>query len=98
LAVLEEVGIAHRANHTPSQLSGGQQQRAAIARALASEADIILADEPTGNLDPATGLEIMNLLGELKRRGTTIVMVSHALRDGEFSDRIIRLDGGRLAD
>jgi len=97
LAVLEEVGIAHRANHTPSQLSGGQQQRAAIARALASEADIILADEPTGNLDPDTGLEIMNLLGELKRRGTTIVMVSHALRDGEFSDRIIRLDGGRLA-
>lgn len=94
--VLEQMQIAHRKKHFPSQLSGGQQQRVAVARAVVSNPKLILADEPTGNLDSANGEEVMNLLGDLNRKGTTIIMVTHSQRDAEFSHRIIRLFDGQI--
>ncbi|HEV2148778.1 MAG TPA: ABC transporter ATP-binding protein [Longimicrobiaceae bacterium] len=93
---LERVGIEHRRNHHPQQLSGGQQQRVAIARAVVSSPKLILADEPTGNLDSAHGEEIMQLLTELNEGGTTIVMVTHSARDAEFSHRTINLFDGQV--
>ena len=95
-AVLERMKIAHRAKHFPQQLSGGQQQRVAIGRAVVANPKLILADEPTGNLDSKNGLEVMNLLTELNREGTTIVMVTHSLHDSEFAHRVINLFDGQI--
>ena len=85
-----------RAKHYPQQLSGGQQQRVAIARAVVSNPKIILADEPTGNLDSKNGLEVMELLTELNKEGTTIVMVTHSQRDAGFASRVINLFDGQI--
>lgn len=94
--MLDRMNIGHRKNHKPQQLSGGQQQRVAIARAVAANPKLLLADEPTGNLDSKTGLEVMNLLSELNNEGTTIIMVTHSERDAEFAHRIIRLFDGEI--
>lgn len=93
---LERMGIMHRRSHYPQQLSGGQQQRVAIARAIVTKPKIILADEPTGNLDSANGTEVMNLLQELNESGTTIVMVTHSPVDAKYADRIINLFDGKI--
>ena len=95
---LKRMAIEHRAKHFPSQLSGGQQQRVAIARAVVMQPKILLADEPTGNLDSKNGLEVMGLLRELHREGTTIVMVTHSARDAAYSDRIVNLFDGCVVD
>ncbi len=95
-SVLERMRIGHRANHYPQQLSGGQQQRVAIARAVVTNPKLILADEPTGNLDSKNGLEVMNLLTELNREGTTIIMVTHSQHDSEFAHRIVNLFDGKI--
>ncbi len=94
--VLERMKIGHRKKHFPQQLSGGQQQRVAIARAVVANPKLILADEPTGNLDSKNGLEVMNLLTELNQEGTTIVMVTHSLRDSEYAHRVINLFDGMV--
>lgn len=96
--VLDRMAISHRAKHFPQQLSGGQQQRAAIARAVVSRPQLILADEPTGNLDSQNGREVMNLLTELNREGTTIVMVTHSQHDAAYTHRIINLFDGKVVD
>lgn len=93
---LDRMKIAHRAKHFPQQLSGGQQQRAAIARAVITKPKLILADEPTGNLDSANGEEVMNLLTQLNENGTTIVMVTHSPSDADRSNRIIQLFDGHI--
>lgn len=95
-AGLERMGIMHRKSHFPQQLSGGQQQRVAIARAIVTNPKVILADEPTGNLDSANGIEVMNLLKELNQSGTTIVMVTHSPEDAKYADRIINLLDGKI--
>ena len=95
---LERVGMSHRIKHYPSQLSGGQQQRVAVARALAGKPSILLADEPTGNLDSANGDSVMNLLGELHKEGATICMVTHDLRYAARADRTITLFDGRVVE
>lgn len=94
--VLEKVQIMHRRNHFPQQLSGGQQQRVAVARAVVNNPKLILADEPTGNLDSNNGNEVMQLLTELNEQGTTIVMVTHSEHDARYSDRIIRMLDGQV--
>lgn len=94
--VLEQMQIIHRKKHFPLQLSGGQQQRVAVARAVVSKPHLILADEPTGNLDSANGEEVMNLLEGLNKNGTTIIMVTHSQRDAEYAGRIIRLFDGQI--
>ncbi|NEM97050.1 ABC transporter ATP-binding protein [Pontibacter burrus] len=93
---MERMGIAHRRNHFPQQLSGGQQQRAAIARATVSSPSLILADEPTGNLDSVHGREVMALLTELNEAGTTVVMVTHSPSDAEYAHRIVNLFDGQI--
>jgi len=93
---LEKLKIGHRKKHFPQQLSGGQQQRVAIARAVVPNPKLILADEPTGNLDSKNGIEVMNLLRELNEEGTTIVMVTHSKRDAEFAHRVINLFDGQV--
>ena len=95
-AILKRMNISHRRGHFPQQLSGGQQQRVAIARALVSNPKIILADEPTGNLDSKNGTEVMQLLSELNREGTTVVMVTHSRRDASYAHRIINLFDGTI--
>ncbi|HVF58065.1 MAG TPA: ABC transporter ATP-binding protein [Pyrinomonadaceae bacterium] len=95
---LEKVGMAHRAKHLPSQLSGGQQQRVAVARAVAGEPSILLADEPTGNLDSVNGEAVMTLLQDLHRGGATICMVTHDQRYARHADRIIHLFDGRVVE
>ncbi len=95
-SVLERMKIGHRKNHFPQQLSGGQQQRVAIARAVVANPKLILADEPTGNLDSKNGLEVMKLLTELNKEGTTIVMVTHSDRDAGFAHRVINLFDGKI--
>jgi putative ABC transport system ATP-binding protein len=95
---LEKVGMSHRMKHYPAQLSGGQQQRVAVARALAGEPLILLADEPTGNLDSANGEAVMDLLRDLHRQGATICMVTHDPRYTQFADRIVHLFDGRIVD
>lgn len=97
-AVMERMAISHRRNHFPNQLSGGQQQRVAIARAVIPNPKIILADEPTGNLDSANGKEVMELLSELHREGATIIMVTHSQHDAAYADRIIKLYDGRIVN
>jgi ABC-type antimicrobial peptide transport system, ATPase component len=94
--VLEKVQIMHRRNHFPQQLSGGQQQRVAVARAVVNRPKLILADEPTGNLDSNNGNEVMQLLTELNEAGTTIVMVTHSEHDARYADRIIRMLDGQV--
>jgi putative ABC transport system ATP-binding protein len=94
--VMERMKITHRAKHFPRQLSGGQQQRVAIARAVVPNPKLIFADEPTGNLDSRNGLEVINLLDELNRDGTTIVMVTHSQHDAGYAKRIVNLFDGRL--
>lgn len=97
--VTRRMSISHRLRHYPRQLSGGQQQRVAIARAMVTEPALILADEPTGNLDSANGEEVMKLLTELNRQGTTIVMVTHSKRDAAYAHRVVHLfDGSIVAD
>lgn len=98
-AILQRVGIDHRADHLPQQLSGGQQQRVAVARALVINPQLILADEPTGNLDSKNGQEVMQMLRDLNRAGTTVIMVTHSEREGAYADRLVRmLDGQILLD
>ena len=97
-AILRRMNIGHRAKHFPQQLSGGQQQRVAIARAVVSNPKLILADEPTGNLDSKNGLEVIQLLSELNKEGTTIVMVTHSQHDAGFADRVINLFDGHIVD
>ena len=94
--VLEKVNLLYRANHYPQQLSGGQQQRVAIARAVVTDCKLLLADEPTGNLDSVYGVEVMELLSELNRQGTTIIIVTHSQRDATYAHRIIRLLDGQI--
>jgi putative ABC transport system ATP-binding protein len=94
--VLERMNILHRKNHHPQQLSGGQQQRVAIARAVVSNPQLILADEPTGNLDSENGNEVMNLLSELNKAGSTIIMVTHSTDDAEKASRILNLFDGKI--
>ena len=94
--ILKRIGIAHRSGHFPQQLSGGQQQRAAVARALVTNPDLILADEPTGNLDSSNGSEVMELLCELNDAGTTIIMVTHSAHDASYCSRIINLLDGKV--
>jgi len=95
---LRRVNISHRSTHYPSQLSGGQQQRVAIARAVVSNPELILADEPTGNIDTKNGKEVMELLSELNEAGTTIVMVTHNQRDASYAHRIINMLDGFLVE
>ena len=93
---MERMAITHREKHFPQQLSGGQQQRVAIARAVVANPKLTLADEPTGNLDSRNGAEVMNLLTELNREGTTIVMVTHSQHDAGFANRVINLFDGKV--
>jgi putative ABC transport system ATP-binding protein len=95
---LRRMNISHRAKHFPNQLSGGQQQRVAIARAVIANPKLILADEPTGNLDSKNGKDVMDLLSELNREGTTIVMVTHSQHDATFAHRVINLFDGQIID
>jgi len=94
--LIDKIGISHRASHFPQQLSGGQQQRVAVARALITKPPLILADEPTGNLDSSHGNEVMELLCELNEAGTTIVMVTHSSHDASYSARVINLLDGQI--
>ncbi len=98
LDILRKVKLSHRAKHYPHQLSGGQQQRVAIARAVVGKPSIILADEPTGNLDSKNGMEVMQLLSELNGEGTTIVMVTHSKHDATYANRIINLFDGQVVE
>jgi putative ABC transport system ATP-binding protein len=94
--LIEQLQISHRKNLFPVQLSGGQQQRVAVARAIVANPSLLLADEPTGNLDSMHGEEVMNLLNDLNKNGTTIVMVTHSQRDATFSRRIVHLFDGQI--
>ena len=94
--IMQRMAISHRAKHFPNQLSGGQQQRVAIARAVVSGPKLILADEPTGNLDSKNGLEVMQLLTQLNEEGTTVVMVTHSQRDANYAHRIVDMLDGRF--
>lgn len=94
--IIKRIGISHRAKHFPQQLSGGQQQRVAVARALVTKPALILADEPTGNLDSSHGNEVMELLCELNEEGTTVIMVTHSSHDASYSNRIINLLDGEI--
>ena len=98
LDILRKVKLSHRMKHYPHQLSGGQQQRVAIARAVVGRPNIILADEPTGNLDSKNGQEVMQLLSELNQEGTTVVMVTHSQHDATYAGRIINLFDGQVVD
>ncbi len=98
LEILRKVSLSHRANHYPQQISGGQQQRVAIARAVVGKPKLILADEPTGNLDSKNGLEVMELLTKLNQEGTTIIMVTHSQHDATYANRIINLYDGQVVE
>src|SRR5574344_2215568 len=94
--IMKRMNISHRAKHFPQQLSGGQQQRVAIARAVVAGPKLILADEPTGNLDSKNGKEVMDLLSELNKEGTTVIMVTHSMRDSGYAQRVLNLFDGQL--
>ena len=96
MAVLDKLDMGHRMKHFPQQLSGGQQQRVAVARAIVNQPDLILADEPTGNLDSEHGAEVMDILAQLNKEGTTIVMVTHAPECSQYADRVVRMLDGRV--
>ena len=96
--ILRKLKMSHRCHHYPQQLSGGQQQRVAIARAVVTQPSLLLADEPTGNLDSRNGLEVMELLEQLNREGVTIVMVTHSKHDATFAQRIVNLFDGQVVD
>lgn len=96
--ILRKVNLSHRAKHYPQQLSGGQQQRVAIARAVVGHPELILADEPTGNLDSKNGMEVMQLLSQLNAEGTTIVMVTHSQHDATFANRVVNLFDGQIVE
>ena len=96
LEILRKVKLSHRSKHYPHQLSGGQQQRVAIARAVVGKPSLILADEPTGNLDSKNGVEVMELLSELNQEGTTVIMVTHSKHDANYAQRIINLFDGQV--
>ena len=96
--ILKDVKLTHRKDHLPSELSGGERQRVAIGRALANNPDIILADEPTGNLDSKTGLEIMNLFKELNKKGKTIIVVTHNLNLVKYASKVLKIHDGKLED
>ena len=96
--LLESVGLGDRLVHKPTELSGGQQQRVAIARALVNDPEIILADEPTGALDSKSGIEIMNIFKDFKKRGKTVIMVTHTAEVAKYADRIIYLRDGKVVD
>lgn len=98
LDLLEQVGLSERIDHKPPELSGGQQQRVSIARALMNDPEIILADEPTGALDSQTGKEVMELFGTFKKRGKTVIMVTHDLHIAQYADRIIFMKDGKVLD
>ena len=98
LEILRKVNLSQRATHYPQQLSGGQQQRVAIARAVVGKPKVILADEPTGNLDSKNGLEIMELLSQLNAEGTTIVMVTHSQHDAAYANRTINVFDGEVVE
>ena len=98
LEILKRMNLSHRAKHFPQQLSGGQQQRVAIARAVVTNPKLILADEPTGNLDSKNGKEVMELLTELNKEGTTIVMVTHSQHDSGYAGRTINLFDGQVVN
>lgn len=95
-AAMERMGITYRAKHFPQQLSGGQQQRVAIARAVVTDCKLLLADEPTGNLDSVNGIEVMELLSDLNRQGTTVIIVTHSQRDAMYAHRVIQLLDGQI--
>src|SRR5690606_6655897 len=95
-AAMDRLGIAHRRRHMPSQLSGGQQQRVAVARAIVGDQKLILADEPTGNLDSANGQEVMEMLQRLNQEGTTIVMVTHSPLHADYARRVVNLFDGAV--
>ncbi|MBL4942229.1 MAG: ABC transporter ATP-binding protein [Colwellia sp.] len=95
-AILKRFAIDHRADHLPQQLSGGQQQRVAVARALIGKPKLILADEPTGNLDSKNGDEVMAMLRELNQQGTTVIIVTHSEKEGNYADRLVRLFDGQI--
>jgi putative ABC transport system ATP-binding protein len=95
-AMLKRMQIEHRADHLPQQLSGGQQQRVAVARALVIKPKLILADEPTGNLDSTNGEEVMSMLCDLNKEGTTVIMVTHSESDAQYADRVVRLLDGKI--
>jgi len=97
-AALERVDLAHRSKHMPKQLSGGQQQRVAVARALVSDPKIILADEPTGNLDTANGEAVMDMLSGVTKAGTTVIMVTHSEVHAKRADRVVHMLDGRFVD
>ena len=94
--ILKDVKLSHRSNHFPNELSGGERQRVAIGRALANNPDIILADEPTGNLDSKTGLEIMNLFKELNKKGKTIIVVTHNLNLVKYASKVLKISDGKI--
>jgi putative ABC transport system ATP-binding protein len=96
--ILKRMNISHRAKHFPQQLSGGQQQRVAIARAVVANPKLILADEPTGNLDSTNGKEVMELLDELNKEGTTVIMVTHSQHDAAYAHRVLNLFDGELVN
>ena len=98
LEIMQRMAISHRASHYPQQLSGGQQQRVAIARAVVMNPKLILADEPTGNLDSKNGLEVMQLLTGLNQEGTTVLMVTHSERDAGYAHRVINMLDGMLVE
>ncbi|BDD02910.1 ABC transporter ATP-binding protein [Aureibacter tunicatorum] len=97
MKTLERMKISHRRGHFPAQLSGGQQQRVAIARAVVADPKLLLADEPTGNLDSKNGQQVMELLTELNKQGTTVVMVTHSQRDADYAHRVIHLNDGEVS-
>jgi putative ABC transport system ATP-binding protein len=97
LEILQRLGLDPRRDHLPQQLSGGQQQRVAVARALVADCKLLLADEPTGNLDSTNGVEVMNMLAEVNRSGTTVAIVTHSERDAKYANRVIRMLDGRIS-
>ena len=98
MEALEKVGLADRIGHYPSQLSGGQQQRVAIARALINDPPVLFADEPTGNLDSHTSVEVMRMFDELNARGITVILVTHSMEIAEFAKRVVRISDGEIKE